>query len=127
MQATNTTTVGGGVATVQQRANMGWSVLGRVGFLPTPSTLIYAAAGVTSMTFTTSTTALNNTFFSQDNTVTGWTVAPGFEIQIADGWSTRFEYRYSEFGQVSAANGAALQPSMQSIRAGLAYKFGVGR
>lgn len=127
MQSTNTTVLGGATATAQQRANMGWSVLGRVGFLPTRSTLIYAAAGFTGMTFTTSLTALNNTFLSQDNTVNGWTVAPGFEIQISNGWSTRFEYRYTEFGQVAALNGASFQPSMQSIRAGLSYKFGVGR
>lgn len=127
MQATNTATAGGGIATVQQRANMGWSVLGRIGFLPTPSTLIYAAGGFTSMTFTTSVTALNNTFLTHDDTVNGWTVAPGFEILISDSWSTRFEYRYSEFGPVSSVTGTSFQPSTQSVRAGLSYKFGVGR
>jgi outer membrane immunogenic protein len=125
MQATSTTTVGGAIATVQQRANMGWSMLGRIGFIPMPSTLIYAAAGFTSMTFTTSVTGAG-AFATRDDTANGWTLAPGFEIQVADGWTTRFEYRYSEFGQISSINGVSFQPSMQSVRAGLSYKFGGG-
>ena len=107
---------------------MTWSVLGRLGFLPTPSTLLYAAAGYTGTTFTTSISAGAGGAFasaSQDTTLGGWTIGPGVEMRIADGWSTRVEYRYTQFGQASAY-GATFQPSDQTVRAGLSYKFGIG-
>lgn len=128
LQSTATTSAGNAVATVASRENMSWSVLARLGFLPTPSTLLYAAGGYTGATFTTTATAAaggTSAFFSQDNALSGWTVGPGVEVRIADGWSTRVEYRYTQFGQ-AWANGAGIQPSMQTVRAGLSYKFGVG-
>ncbi len=127
MPQTNTSLVGSTMTTVSRLPTMGWSVLGRVGFLPTPSTLIYAAGGFTSMRFNTSVTApAAGVFINRDDTANGWTVGPGVEIQVSDGWSTRLEYRYSEYAQVTPANGVSFQPSMQSIRAGFIYRIGVG-
>lgn len=128
LQTTTSSAGGNAFATVSSRQNMTWSVLGRVGFLPTPSTLLYAAAGYTGTTFTTSISAGAGGAFasaSQDTTLGGWTIGPGVEMRIADGWSTRVEYRYTQFGQASAY-GSTFQPSNQTVRAGLSYKFGVG-
>lgn len=128
LQSTTSSVTGNAFASVNSRQNMTWSVLGRIGFLPTPSTLIYAAAGYTGATFTTTASAAAGGAFasvSQDSTLGGWTIGPGVEIRIADGWSTRIEYRYTQFGQASAY-GATFQPSNQTVRAGLSYKFGGG-
>ena len=128
LQSTTTAAAGNSGATVNARQNMSWSVLARLGFLPTPSTLLYAAGGYTGTTFTTTVSAAAGGAFaslSQDNALSGWTIGPGVEIRITDGWSTRVEYRYTQFGQVSA-NGATFQPSDQTVRAGLSYKFGGG-
>ena len=128
LQSTTSSVTGNAFASVNSRQNMTWSVLGRIGFMPTPSTLIYAAAGYTGATFTTTASAAAGGAFasvSQDSTLGGWTIGPGVEIRIADGWSTRIEYRYTQFGQASAY-GATFQPSNQTVRAGLSYKFGGG-
>ena len=45
------------------------------------------------------------------------------ELMIAPGWSTRFEYRYSQFESRTLSNGIGLQPSTHTVRAGLAYKI----
>ena len=52
-------------------------------------------------------------------------VGPGLEFMIAPGWSTRLEYRYSQFETRALQSGVTLQPSDHTVRAGLAYKFGV--
>jgi outer membrane immunogenic protein len=114
---------GGAFASVTTRPDMAWSVLARLGFLPTPSTLPYAAGGYTRETFTTTATAGGDST-SRDDTLNGWTVGPGIEMLVSGGWSTRLEYRYSQFEQITA-NGIGFQPSMHTIRAGLSYKFGV--
>jgi opacity protein-like surface antigen len=45
---------------------------------------------------------------------------------IFGGWSTRLEYRYSQYETRSMlGGGASIQPSTHTVRAGLAYKFGV--
>ena len=123
LQANSSLTLGGTAATATTRQNNAWSVLGRLGFLPTPSTLLYAAGGYTSATFT-STAFSGGLFTTRDDTLGGWTIGPGVEMMIADGWSTRLEYRYSQFAATSS-NGVTGQASTQTVRAGLAYRFGV--
>lgn len=129
-QSTSTVSAGGANLQITTAAHSSWSALGRVGFLPTPSTLIYAAAGYTAESITTSANAsvgnLNAQLW-QNDVVGGWTVAPGIETIISGGWSTRLEYRYSQFEQktINGAN-ATVQPNMQSLWLGLSYKFGTG-
>ena len=45
---------------------------------------------------------------------------------ITGGWTTRLEYRFSQFEQKEPTLGATMQPSNHTIRAGLSYKFGMG-
>jgi outer membrane immunogenic protein len=123
IQSNSSLLVGGAAGTASVLQRNAWSILGRLGFLPTPSTLLYAAGGYTNATFT-STASAGGFTTSQDTTLGGWTLGPGVEMLIADGWSTRLEYRYSQFAG-SSANGVSGQASTQTVRVGLAYRFGV--
>lgn len=125
--ATITTPFGGATASAQ--ANRQWSVMGRVGWLPVPSTLLYAAGGYSQLNVqsTVSGSALGVATFGQSNTAfNGFTVGPGVETAVTGGWTTRLEYRFSQFEQQQLAPGVSLQPSNHTIRAGLSYKFGIG-
>ena len=130
LQSTASITTGaGGNAFLSARADRAWSVMARVGFLPIPSTLLYAAGGYTGQNInTTATTTIGGltAFGSRDGTVHGWTIGPGIETVVTGGWTTRLEYRYSQYGQMQEVAGVTLQPSSHTIRAGISYKFGVG-
>jgi high affinity Mn2+ porin len=59
----------------------------------------------------------------------GWTMGAGVEAPIAPGWTARFEYLYSQYGNASVTfplGGQRFQSdlSMQEVRAGLNYKLG---
>lgn len=103
--------------------------MARLGFLPVPSTLVYAAGGYAGENVITQALAVAggaSLYGSQDVSMSGWTVGPGIETVVTGGWTTRLEYRYSQFEQKQLVNGVTLQPSSHTIRAGLSYKFGVG-
>jgi outer membrane immunogenic protein len=103
-------------------------VMGRVGYLPVPSTLIYAAGGYSQLNVhgTVSTFLPGSSFSSRDTAFSGFTVGPGIETVVTDGWTTRLEYRFSQFEQKEVAAGVNMQPSNHTIHAGLSYKFGMG-
>ncbi len=125
--ATIATPFGGAYAAAQ--ANRQWSVMGRLGWLPVPSTLLYAAGGYSQLNVasTLSATALGASAFGQANTTfSGFTVGPGVETAVTGGWTTRLEYRFSQFEEKQLMPGVSLQPSNHTIRAGLSYKFGIG-
>jgi outer membrane immunogenic protein len=128
-QSISTLSAGGTTLSVTERTRMSWSVLGRIGFLPTPSTLLYAAGGYTGEYLQSSASAtlgpLNANFWQED-VVNGWTIGPGIETIITGAWTTRLEYRYSQFEQKTIAGSVTAQPYMHTIRAGLSYKFGPG-
>jgi high affinity Mn2+ porin len=59
----------------------------------------------------------------------GWTVGAGVEAPIAPGWTARFEYLYSQYGNAGVTfplGGQRFQSdlSMQEVRLGLNYKLG---
>lgn len=129
MQGTASITAGAAGATAAVSPNRSWSVMGRLGYLPIPSTLLYGAAGYTGMNVqATGTASLGGTTFfgQQDTMLSGWTVGPGVETVITGGWTTRLEYRYSQYEQKQVAAGVTAQPSTHAIRLGLAYKLGIG-
>jgi outer membrane immunogenic protein len=102
--------------------------MGRVGFLASPATLLYAVGGYTGEAVNINATAFGGggtANFSTYSMLSGWTVGPGVEARIADGWSTKLEYRYSEYGTQTVLQGVTVQPSTHTIRLGLAYKFPV--
>jgi outer membrane immunogenic protein len=133
MQASTSIAVPGAGAYAAVSPNQVWSVMGRLGYLPIRSTLLYAAAGYTGMNMQATGTAYGGgtaSFGQGSMNFNGWTVGPGIETVITGGWTTRLEYRYSQYEQKQvAAVGAAgvtAQPSTHTIRLGIAYKFGVG-
>mgnify|MGYP001030780890 CR=1 FL=1 len=129
MQSTATITAPGGGAYAAVSPNRSWSIMGRLGYLPIPTTLLYAAAGYSNMNVKASGTAMLGgaaLFGERDTAVSGWTVGPGIETVISGGWTTRLEYRYSQYEQKQVAWGVTTQPSTHTVRLGLAYKFGIG-
>jgi len=91
----------------------------RVGYLITPSTLAYIAAGpsLLSAKATVNCTAAGVcgtngiTPFSQTNSTTkfGWTLGGGVEQQIWGNWRGRAEYRYADYGKFSTNFGTPTQ------------------
>ena len=129
LQSTSTLSDSGGGLMLSARADRSWSAMARLGFLPVPSTLVYAAGGYAGENVITQALAVAggaSLYGSQDVSMSGWTVGPGIETVVTGGWTPRLEYRYSQFEQKQLVNGVTLQPSSHTIRAGLSYKFGVG-
>jgi outer membrane immunogenic protein len=125
LQATLNLATPAGSNYVTATVNRQWSVMGRLGWLPTPSTLLYAAAGYSEANLYT-TAAAPGVYTSRNTAFGGFTVGPGVETVITGGWTTRLEYRYTQFAQQDFAPGVSLQPANHTIRAGLSYKFGLG-
>ena len=129
MQASTTITAPGAGAYASVSPNSIWSVMGRLGYLPVRSTLLYGAVGYTGMNVQATGQAFAGgatQFGTASTTLSGWTVGPGIETVITGGWTTRLEYRYSQYEQKQIAAGVTAQPSTHTIRLGIAYKFGVG-
>jgi outer membrane immunogenic protein len=125
-QATLAIGAGGASAFVNISPVFSWSAMGRLGWLPTPATLLYAVGGYTGEAVNTNGSAFAGgatATFNSFNVFSGWTVGPGVEARIADGWSTKLEYRYSEYGTQTLLPGITIQPSTHTVRLGLAYKF----
>lgn len=71
-----------------------WTVGGRVGYLVTPSTLVYGLAGWTQTETGDLVVTLGNNKASFDvSDLSGWTVGGGLEVQLGYGWSLAGEYR----------------------------------
>jgi outer membrane immunogenic protein len=127
-QSTLSVSAGGAGASVNISPNFSWSAMARLGWLATQSTLLYAVGGYTGESVTSSATAFaggTGATFSTNTMLSGWTVGPGIEARIADGWSSKLEYRYSEYGTQTVVPGITVQPSTHTVRLGLAYKFPV--
>ena len=128
ISGTTASSVPGASASVTQQPNFGWAVLARAGLLANSSTLLYLVGGYAGQNVRTSGTATAGgatASFSRDDTFNGWTFGPGFESMLGGGWSTKLEYRYSQFPRQQLGNsGVYTSPSTHAIRAGLSYKFG---
>jgi outer membrane immunogenic protein len=125
-QTTLATAAGGASAFVSISPAFSWSAMVRLGWLATPATLLYAVGGYTGEAVNINAAAFAGgamATFNSYNVLSGWTVGPGVEARIADGWSTKLEYRYSEYGTQTLLPGVTLQPSTHTVRLGLAYKF----
>lgn len=67
------------------------------------------------------------------STEAGWTVGVGLEYAFSPNWSTRIEYRYTDFGSVTHASLAAApgfsyrdRADFHTVRAGVSWRFGGG-
>ncbi len=105
--------------------------MARVGYLPVPSTLLYAAGGFSQLNIHATASAFlpGSSFSSRDTAFSGFTVGPGIETVVTGGWTTRLEYRFSQFEQKEVATGrhhAAVEPH-DSRRPVLQVRHGLWR
>jgi high affinity Mn2+ porin len=116
------------VADTAEKVDYMASLRGRVGYV-FPYWMIYATGGV----------AVSLGRFLQNPGVTddidkllhlhtGWAVGAGAEVAISPRWTARLEYLYHSFGNAGvlfpSGTIAASSFEVQSVRAGLNYKFG---
>ncbi len=99
------------------------SIGGRLGFLATPATLWYVAAGYTRASFAFA--ILGNYDFD------GVFVGAGVETRLAGNWSLRGEYRYTQFASeqlldLCGCGSFDAEGSMHTGRVVLVYALGAG-
>lgn len=100
------------------------SVRGRVGKLVTPTSLIYATAG---LAFLDADLVKENAPADSDSlTFTGWTAGAGLELDLGANMSGRVEYRYTDFGDDDGRvsfYGVEASPEAHTIRVGVSFNF----
>jgi outer membrane immunogenic protein len=116
----------GTVSTTKSLDYLG-TVRGRIGFLFTPTLLIYGTGGLAygganssssfSATDTLFTSAGVFTGSSQSDTLVGWTAGGGLEWLFAPHWSAKLEYLYYDLGTLSGQPGLGIA----TTPAGVAY------
>lgn len=123
------------------RQNWDGSVVGRLGVLVTPATLLYAAGGASWIDVESNTTCSAAGGFcgiprnqTNETTRTGWTVGAGLETMLMGNWLARVEYRFADYGKIDntffagTANAFTVSEDLvtHTAKVGLAYKFGGG-
>jgi outer membrane immunogenic protein len=105
------------------------SLRGRLGAAFGP-TLLYVTGGVAfaDLRYRYSTAATPVESFS--DTKAGWTLGAGAEFAFSPAWSTRLEYRYTDFGSITNTSligspGFTYKhdPSFHTVRLGVSYHF----
>lgn len=112
------------------------SLRGRLGYLVTPSTLIYGTAGPAWQRFAlTSVCDIGcGIVTTTQGTRRGWAIGAGVETEIGGHWLARAEYRYANFGTaretldygvpLSTTATVDFKLSTSTALFGLAYRFG---
>jgi len=126
-------------------------IRGRIGYLVTPATLVFATGGAQWMEIKTESRCgvlsdcVPGAFavlfapanISHTDTRVGWTVGGGIEWMVTPNWLVRGEYRYADFGRATFTDtrvnpaGPVTQVATYSVDVvthtalfGIAYKFG---
>ena len=119
----------------------GWdgTIRGRLGFLITPSVMLFGTGGVAFQDVSVTANCSRNGPWcvlnrseSFNHVMTGWTVGGGIEGKVASGWLARLEYRYADFGSLSheffpkTIDSVFMTESMrtQTVSVGIAHQFG---
>lgn len=107
------------------------TVRGRVGYLLTPSALLYGTGGL-AFGHTTSSITVDPSIFSisRGHDKSGWTVGAGLEYALTPHLSAKAEYLYEDLGTDTIASGDIGIPvslsektTVNIMRAGLNYRF----
>ena len=102
--------------------NLSWfgTVRGRVGYLVTPTLLLYGTAGFAYGQVNA---------FGFSNTPTGWTAGGGVEWMFAPHWTAKLEYLYVDLSSNGATGGLGFNygyyfhPQFNVVRVGVNYLF----
>jgi outer membrane immunogenic protein len=117
-----------GLATAQERIQSFGSVTGRAGFA-IENIFLYGKGGYGWAENQISATVLGLTA-SESHFHSGWTIGAGAEFAFAGLWSAKVEYlfaRYSQETYLAALGGVGLGADVQTIKAGINYRFGWGQ
>ncbi|MGE3065331.1 MAG: outer membrane protein [Hyphomicrobiaceae bacterium] len=114
----------GGGNVVGSDLNWMGSVRGRLGFLATPSLLVYGTGGFAWANMDITGAGFGTT---DSRTFTGYQVGGGLEMAFAPNWTARVEYIYTGLGAETVNTGGGfidrIDPDFHTVRAGLTYKF----
>ena len=117
-----------------------WSIGGRVGYLTSPTTLVFLSGGYTDLRLSNFTASVGGPFPHMALTasvprVAGGFVGAGFETKLTKNLSLRGEYRFTEFGSgvvtlptIDGINAndfvsARISPTLQIVKASINYRF----
>ncbi|MGH6760183.1 MAG: outer membrane protein [Phyllobacterium sp.] len=131
---------GGGSLSGKAGTEVEWfgTVRARIGYTPVERLLVYATGGLAYGKVESfvkgSVAGLGSFDESVSETRTGWTAGAGIEYAVADNWTLKTEYLYTDLGKMTAFNDY-LDPtasvlgkiesdvSFHTVRVGLNYKF----
>jgi outer membrane immunogenic protein len=116
-----------GLASFQERIQSFGSVTGRIG-VAVDRFLIYGKGGYGWADNQISATAFGLTA-SESHFHSGWTIGGGAEYAFYGPWSAKVEYmfaRYSQETYLQALGGVGLGADVQTVKAGINYRFGWG-
>lgn len=113
-----------------------WTIGGRIGYLPTPDTLVYILAGYTQAEFDDPSITLSyggesETFGTSLDTFSGWTVGVGMETRLDSNWGLKLEYRFTQLNDEELFSvvcyycelSADLEPSIHTGRVVVTYRL----
>jgi opacity protein-like surface antigen len=97
------------------------------GYKVTPSTTLYAVAGVDATRFRIG-TRFNDSVFTLYKNALGATFGLGASMQVSDRWSVKLDYLYTRFQSISYKdvgqnNGIRIKPRMHAVAFGLSYQL----
>lgn len=103
-------------------ADRGYDIIGRIGYKPTASTLVYALGGWTRQDFEIGSDLTGSLY---DWSANGITVGAGIETAVTESIFVGAEYRYSVYETEDLASAGILEidPSSHTVSATLKYKF----
>ncbi|MGI9513104.1 MAG: outer membrane protein, partial [Anderseniella sp.] len=109
-------------------ASDSYTVAGRLGYLVTPETLAYGLVGWTWTDFEQDILVITGTPVIENNfDADGFTVGGGIETVLAENFTGKLEYRYTDYGKLNVFDFAGLELnndiSLQSVRAVVSYKL----
>jgi outer membrane immunogenic protein len=101
-----------------------WSVGGRIGFLTSPSTLVYgllaySQADITAIADVSFSDGAGNTIASVtdkgDGSVSGFTIGAGIETKLAENVSLKLEYRYTDLDNANVSSDGFVLPGVFAV------------
>ncbi len=117
-----------GLSDVNSKTRESWGLGARLGFLPMPNTMLYAAGGWTNTRFRTSVDdAAGASLYRGSVRDDAWRVGGGVETALGGKWTARVDYTYSNYSgyevPVAAANHISVEPASHQVQVGVSRYF----